>query len=124
MIAAIKRLELHCTCTRCAGRLDDVINVSGHRIGTAEVENALALNEQCAEAAVVGFTHDIKGQGIYAYVTLVDSAEPSDALRKELVTCASVLCDHLCAAGFTARPVLGCACQAAHSAHTCAVARL
>ena len=68
-----------------------MINVSGHRIGTAEVESALALNEQCAEAAVVGFTHDIKGQGIYAYVTLVDGAEPSDALRKELVTCAPVM---------------------------------
>jgi acetyl-CoA synthetase len=67
------------------GRVDDVINVSGHRMGTAEVESALVANIKVAEAAVVGFPHDIKGQGIYAYVTLKDGIEPSDALRKELV---------------------------------------
>ncbi|NIR28244.1 MAG: acetate--CoA ligase [Gammaproteobacteria bacterium] len=67
------------------GRVDDVINVSGHRIGTAEVESALVLHEKVAEAAVVGFPHDIKGQGIYAYVTLVAGEEPSENLRKELV---------------------------------------
>ena len=67
------------------GRVDDVINVSGHRMGTAEVESALVAHPKVAEAAVVGFPHDIKGQGIYAYVTLVSGEEPSDALRKELV---------------------------------------
>ncbi|MBU6420080.1 MAG: acetate--CoA ligase, partial [Proteobacteria bacterium] len=67
------------------GRVDDVINVSGHRMGTAEVESALVAHEAVAEAAVVGFPHDLKGQGIYAYVTLVADAEPSEALRKELV---------------------------------------
>ncbi|MDQ2694215.1 MAG: acetate--CoA ligase, partial [Pseudomonadota bacterium] len=67
------------------GRVDDVINVSGHRMGTAEVESALVLHEAVAEAAVVGFPHDIKGQGIYAYVTLMAGVEPSDALRKELI---------------------------------------
>ena len=67
------------------GRVDDVINVSGHRMGTAEVESALVAHPKVAEAAVVGFPHDIKGQGIYAYVTLVDGEEPTDALRKELV---------------------------------------
>ena len=67
------------------GRVDDVINVSGHRMGTAEVESALVLNEHVAEAAVVGFPHDIKGQGIYAYVTLNVGVEPSDSLKKELV---------------------------------------
>ncbi len=67
------------------GRVDDVINVSGHRMGTAEVESALVAHPQVAEAAVVGFPHDIKGQGIYAYVTLNLGVEPSDALRKELV---------------------------------------
>ncbi|KAF1685241.1 acetate--CoA ligase [Pseudoxanthomonas broegbernensis] len=67
------------------GRVDDVINVSGHRIGTAEVESALVLHPKVAEAAVVGFPHDIKGQGIYAYVTLKAGQEPSDALQKELV---------------------------------------
>jgi len=66
------------------GRVDDVINVSGHRMGTAEVESALVLHAKVAEAAVVGFPHDIKGQGIYAYVTLNAGEEPSDALRKEL----------------------------------------
>jgi acetyl-CoA synthetase len=68
------------------GRVDDVINVSGHRMGTAEVESALVLHEAVAEAAVVGYPHDIKGQGIYAYVTLMAGVEPSEALRKELVT--------------------------------------
>ena len=67
------------------GRVDDVINVSGHRMGTAEVECALVLHEAVAEAAVVGYPHDIKGQGIYAYVTLMAGREPSDELRKELV---------------------------------------
>ena len=66
------------------GRVDDVINVSGHRMGTAEVESALVLHDKVAEAAVVGFPHDIKGQGIYAYVTLNAGEEPSDALRKDL----------------------------------------
>ena len=67
------------------GRVDDVINVSGHRLGTAEVESALVGHKAVAEAAVVGFPHDIKGQGIYAYVTLKAGVEPSDALKKELV---------------------------------------
>jgi acetyl-CoA synthetase len=67
------------------GRVDDVINVSGHRMGTAEVESALVAHPKVAEAAVVGYPHDIKGQGIYAYVTLKVGEEPSDALRKELV---------------------------------------
>ncbi len=67
------------------GRVDDVINVSGHRMGTAEVESALVLHDKVAEAAVVGYPHEIKGQGIYAYVTLMAGEEPSDALKKELV---------------------------------------
>ena len=67
------------------GRVDDVINVSGHRMGTAEVESALVLHDAVAEAAVVGFPHDIKGQGIYAYVTLMQGAEPSPELQRELV---------------------------------------
>jgi len=67
------------------GRVDDVLNVSGHRMGTAEVESALVLHEAVAEAAVVGYPHDIKGQGIYAYVTLMGGVEPSEELRKELV---------------------------------------
>ncbi|MBX3702196.1 MAG: acetate--CoA ligase [Steroidobacteraceae bacterium] len=66
------------------GRVDDVINVSGHRIGTAEVESALVAHPRVAEAAVVGFPHDIKGQGIYAYVTLKSGEAPSEELRKEL----------------------------------------
>ncbi|MGI9317444.1 MAG: acetate--CoA ligase [bacterium] len=66
------------------GRVDDVINVSGHRMGTAEVESALVLHDAVAEAAVVGYPHDIKGQGIYAYVTLMVGAEPTEELRKEL----------------------------------------
>jgi acetyl-CoA synthetase len=68
------------------GRIDDVINVSGHRIGTAEVESALVSHEFVAEAAVVGMPHDLKGQGIYAFVTLNVGVEKSDALKKELVT--------------------------------------
>jgi acetyl-CoA synthetase len=67
------------------GRVDDVINVSGHRMGTAEVESALVAHECVSEAAVVGYPHDIKGQGIYAYVTLMEGKTPSDAMRKELV---------------------------------------
>lgn len=67
------------------GRVDDVINVSGHRMGTAEVESALVAHALVAEAAVVGYPHDIKGQGIYAYVTLNQAVEPSEALRAELV---------------------------------------
>ena len=67
------------------GRVDDVLNVSGHRLGTAEVESALVAHPAVAEAAVVGFPHDIKGQGIYCYVTLKESIEPSEALRKDLV---------------------------------------
>ncbi len=69
------------------GRVDDVINVSGHRMGTAEVESALVAHRSVAEAAVVGFPHDIKGQGIYAYVTLKDDAAPTEALKRELVAC-------------------------------------
>ena len=67
------------------GRVDDVINVSGHRMGTAEVESALVLHDSVAEAAVVGYPHEIKGQGIYAYVTPMVGVEPGDALRDELV---------------------------------------
>ena len=67
------------------GRMDDVLNVSGHRMGTAEIESALVLHEKIAEAAVVGYPHDIKGQGIYAYVTPIIGVEPSDELKKELV---------------------------------------
>jgi acetyl-CoA synthetase len=67
------------------GRVDDVINVSGHRIGTAEVESALVSHPKVAEAAVVGFPHEIKGQGIYAYVTLIAGEVASDELHKELV---------------------------------------
>jgi len=67
------------------GRVDDVINVAGHRLGTAEIESALVAHPKVAEAAVVGYPHDIKGQGIYAYVTLRVDEEPSEALRGELV---------------------------------------
>ena len=67
------------------GRVDDVINVSGHRMGTAEVESALVSHDKVSEAAVVGYPHDIKGQGIYCYVTLMAGEEGSDELRKELV---------------------------------------
>ncbi len=66
------------------GRVDDVLNISGHRLGTAEIESALVLHSAVAEAAVVGFPHDIKGQGIYAYVTLMNGVEESDELKKEL----------------------------------------
>jgi acetyl-CoA synthetase len=68
------------------GRVDDVLNVSGHRMGTAEIESALVAHQAVAEAAVVGYPHDIKGEGIYAYVTLVGGFEPTDELRKELRT--------------------------------------
>ena len=67
------------------GRVDDVLNVSGHRMGTAEIESALVLHDAVAEAAVVGYPHDIKGQGIYAYVTLMSDQEPSDELMAELI---------------------------------------
>ena len=67
------------------GRVDDVINVSGHRMGTAEVESALVAHEKVSESAVVGYPHDVKGQGIYAYVTLMSGDEPTDDLKKELV---------------------------------------
>ena len=66
------------------GRVDDVINVSGHRMGTAEVESALVAHPKVAEAAVVGYPHEIKGQGIYCYVTLMVGEEPSDELKVEL----------------------------------------
>ena len=67
------------------GRVDDVLNVSGHRLGTAEVESALVAHDKVAEAAVVGYPHDVKGEGIYVYVTLMKGEEPTDALREELV---------------------------------------
>src|SRR5690606_5663392 len=67
------------------GRVDDVINVSGHRLGTAEVESSLVGHKAVAEAAVVGFPHDVKGQGIYAYVTLKADVPPTDDLRRELI---------------------------------------
>jgi acetyl-CoA synthetase len=67
------------------GRVDDVINVSGHRMGTAEVESSLVAHEKVSEAAVVGYPHDIKGQGIYAYVTLMTGVQPTEELRKELI---------------------------------------
>jgi acetyl-CoA synthetase len=67
------------------GRIDDVINVSGHRMGTAEVESALVAHAKVAEAAVVGYPHELKGQSIYAYVTLKTGVEKSEALKKELV---------------------------------------
>ena len=67
------------------GRVDDVINVSGHRLGTAEVESALVSHPKVAEAAVVGYPHDLKGQGIYCYVTLITGEEWSEALHKELI---------------------------------------
>ena len=67
------------------GRLDDVINVSGHRLGTAEIESALVSHRHVAEAAVVGYPHDIKGQGIHAYVTLKDGVAPEEILRRDLM---------------------------------------
>jgi len=70
---------------RITGRVDDVLNVSGHRMGTAEIESALVLHEAIAEAAVVGFPHDIKGQGIYAYITPMAGIEDSEQLRQELI---------------------------------------
>ena len=72
------------------GRVDDVLNVSGHRMGTAEVESALVLHEKVAEAAVVGYPHDIKGQGIYCYVTLMSNVEPDDVLKAELIALCNV----------------------------------
>ena len=75
---------------RITGRVDDVLNVSGHRLGTAEIESALVLHALISEAAVVGYPHDIKGQGIYAYVTPMQGVEPSDELRAELIaSCAA-----------------------------------
>jgi acetyl-CoA synthetase len=72
------------------GRVDDVLNVSGHRLGTAEIESALVLHEAVAEAAVVGFPHEIKGQGVFCYVTLMDNLIPTEALKRELINlCAS-----------------------------------
>ena len=72
------------------GRVDDVLNVSGHRLGTAEIESALGLHEAVAEAAVVGFPHEIKGQGVFCYVTLMDNVIPTEALKRELINlCAS-----------------------------------
>ncbi|NQT18751.1 MAG: acetyl-coenzyme A synthetase, partial [Planctomycetes bacterium] len=68
------------------GRIDDVVNISGHRIGTAEVESALVSHAKVAEAAVAPRPHEIKGQCLYAYVTLVEGVEPSDDLKKELIT--------------------------------------
>ena len=67
------------------GRMDDVINVSGHRLGTAEIESAIDEHDAVAEAAVVGFPHDIKGQGIYAYVTLCEGQTPSDETKAEII---------------------------------------
>lgn len=71
------------------GRIDDVINVSGHRIGTAEVESALVLHDSIAEAAVVGYPHDLKGQGIYAFVTPMQGIEPDATLKQELLALVS-----------------------------------
>ncbi|PKL34415.1 MAG: acetyl-coenzyme A synthetase, partial [Spirochaetae bacterium HGW-Spirochaetae-10] len=67
------------------GRVDDVLNVSGHRLGSAEVESALVEHQSVAEAAVVGYPHDIKGQGIYAYVTVKNGVHTNDELKKELL---------------------------------------
>ena len=67
------------------GRMDDIINVSGHRLGTAEIESALVLHESVAEAAVVGYPHDVKGSGIYAFVTLMHGLQPDDTMKQELV---------------------------------------
>ena len=69
------------------GRVDDIIIVSGHNLGTAEIESALVGHEKVAEAAVVGYPHDVKGWGIYAYVTLITGSEPSENLKEELITC-------------------------------------
>jgi acetyl-CoA synthetase len=70
---------------KITGRIDDVINVSGHRLGTAEIESALTLHPSVAESAVVGFPHEIKGQGIYAYVTLNTGVQKTEALKKDLI---------------------------------------
>jgi acetyl-CoA synthetase len=92
-VSEAQQLADVCTCHAAdgyywiTGRVDDVINVSGHRIGTAEVESALVLNEKCAEAAVVGYEHPIKGQGIYAFVTLMDGVEFNADVQKELIQC-------------------------------------
>jgi acetyl-CoA synthetase len=67
------------------GRVDDVLNISGHRLGTAEIESALVLHQDVSEAAVVGYPHDIKGQGIYAYVSLMNGVKPTDELKTALV---------------------------------------
>src|SRR5690606_22028932 len=67
------------------GRVDDVLNVSGHRMGTAEVESALVSHEKVSEAAVIAYPHNVKGQGIYCYVTLMTGEVPSEELRKELI---------------------------------------
>ncbi|VVH61447.1 Acetyl-CoA synthetase (EC [uncultured Gammaproteobacteria bacterium] len=67
------------------GRVDDVLNISGHRLGTAEIESALVLHKDVSEAAVVGYPHDIKGQGIYAYVSLMNGVKPTDELKTALV---------------------------------------
>ena len=69
------------------GRVDDIIIVSGHNLGTAEIESALVGHEKVAEAAVVGYPHDIKGWGIYAYVTLITGSDPTEDLKKELIEC-------------------------------------
>ena len=69
------------------GRVDDVINVSGHRLGTAEIESALVSHDAVAEAAVVGMPHEMKGQGIAAFVTLKTGSKPSEELKKELIGC-------------------------------------
>jgi len=80
-----ERISVHASNFRKVKRVDDVINVAGHRLGTAEIESALVAHPKVAEAAVVGYPHEIKGQGIYAYVTLMVSETPSDELRRELV---------------------------------------
>ena len=71
------------------GRVDDVLNVSGHRLGTAEVESALVLHQNVAEAAVVGYEHEIKGQGIYCYVTLMSEISPHEELKADLINLVS-----------------------------------
>ena len=71
------------------GRIDDVLNVSGHRLGTAEIENALVLHDKVAEAAVVGFPHTLKGQGIYCYVTPMNNIEVNDSLKHDLINLCS-----------------------------------
>ena len=75
--------------TGSPGRVDDVLNISGHRLGTAEVEGAIGQHETVAEAAVVGYPHEIKGQGIYAYVTLMSGVSPSDEIETGIKGCGS-----------------------------------